>query len=132
MPEYTPERALRPVDHERSDVRVRSMIGLFALILTLLLLMLWLAYWVFPAEIKDNRFTTPFPTFPSPRLQPSPPDDMKAFYHQEMRQLNSAGWQEKAAGAVHIPIHQAMELIAKEGIAGWPASPPPSSPRERR
>ncbi len=117
-----PDRALRPVQHESTDVTFGSMLALFALILGLLLLVLGTAYWLFPGEVKDRRFARPFPDYPSPKLQPSPPVDMSVFYAEEMRQLNGAGWQDKAAGIVHIPIAQAMALVAKEGIPGWPAS----------
>ena len=127
MPEHlSPGRALRPVQRERTDVSYRAMIGLFALIFGSLALTLAIAYWVFPSEVKDSRFTQPFPDYPAPRLQPSPPVDMSVFYAEEMRQLNGVGWQDKAAGRVHIPIDQAMQLIAKEGIPGWPTTPGPA------
>lgn len=126
-----PGRALPPVRRERGDVSFRTMAGLFALIGGGLGLMLLVAYLIYPGEVRDQRFATPFPSFPAPRLQPDPALDMKAFYAEEMRQLNGAGWQDKAAGTVHIPIAQAMGLVAKEGIPGWPTAAP-SSEKERR
>ena len=50
----------------------------------------------------------------------TPRADMQAFYAQEMRRLNSAGWIDKAHGTVHIPISDAMQKIARDGIPGWP------------
>lgn len=100
------------------------MLALLGFIGACLILMLGLAYLLFPHEVRDRRFETPFPQYPSPVLQPSPPDDMQVFYGQEMQRLNSAGWIDKAAGKVHIPIGQAMQAVAREGIPGWPTQAP--------
>lgn len=121
--DHAPGRALQPVRREGTDVRFRSMLALFALILSVLFLMLGTAYWLYPQEVQDQRFVLPIPDFPNPKLQPSPAVDMSVFYAEEMRQLNGAGWQDKAAGTVHIPIAQAMGLVEKEGIPGWPSGP---------
>ena len=124
MPEPAiPSRALPPVQHEASDVSLRSMLALFALIGSTLLVMAGLAWLLFPNEGADRRFAQPFPQFPAPPLQPSPPLDMQVFYQQELAQLNGAGWQNAAHTQAHIPIGQAMRAVAAEGIAGWPASP---------
>ncbi len=114
------DRALRPVLRERSDVRLKSMLALFALIGTSLLLMLGIAYLTFPREIQDRRFALPMPHYPAPVLQPSPRVDMSIFYAEEMRQLDSAGWMDRSAGKLHIPIDQAMRAVAAENIPGWP------------
>lgn len=123
MSEHAADHALPPVRRETKDVRLRFMFGLFGLILSVLLLMLAIAYFVFPGEVKDRRFTQPFPRFPDPVLQPSPPVDMQAFRAEEMSRLNSAGWQDRAAGTVHMPIDQAMRAVAAEGIQDWPTKP---------
>ena len=34
---------------------------------------------------------------------------------------NGTGWIDKAHGIAHIPIADAMRLVAQEGIPGWPA-----------
>lgn len=125
------DRALPPVRRERADVAFRSMLGLFALILGVLLVLLGLAYWLFPKELADRHFTTPFPRYPSPVLQPNPQLDMDAFRAEEMHALNTAGWKDRAAGIAHIPIRQAMEQVAREGIAGWPTKPAPGESDRR-
>lgn len=113
---------LPPVRRNPADVTLRFMLGLFALIGSTLLGLVALAYFLFPGEVADRRFAEPFPAYPSPQLQPDPAADMRRFHDEEMRRLDSAGWQDKAAGTVHIPIAQAMRAVAAEGIAGWPAS----------
>lgn len=114
------EPLLPPARHERRDVGFRFIVLLFGGIVITLLLMMVLAYVIYPRAMRDNRFQQPFPDFPAPRLQEKPRADMRDFYAREMRQLNSAGWINKSTGQVHIPIQQAMHDIAHRGIPGWP------------
>jgi hypothetical protein len=115
------DRVLRPVTREKNDIGPRFMLMLLGGIGICLLLFLGLAWLLFPHEVKDQRFARPFPEYPMPVLQANPPADMEAFYAREMQRLHSAGWIDKQAGIVHIPIDQAMQEVVKEGIKGWPA-----------
>ena len=83
MSEQAAHRSLTPARQEPKDVRLGFIIGLLAVIGVTLVLLMGLAYWIFPKEVNDNRFAQPFPAYPAPQLQPSPPVDMKAFYAQE-------------------------------------------------
>ncbi len=114
------ERLLRPAAYNPQDVSLRFMLSLFGFIALCLLLLLGLAYLLFPRQVADRRFATPLPQFPAPQLQPSPRADMQTFYAEEMQRLNSAGWVDRSIGTVHIPIDQAMRTIAAQGIPGWP------------
>jgi len=53
---------------------------------------------------------------PQPRLQQSPPQDLKAMRAREDWELTHYHWADKTHGDVVIPIEQAMELVAKRGI----------------
>jgi hypothetical protein len=39
---------------------------------------------------------------------------------KEEQQLHSYGWVDQGAGSVHIPIDQAMQLIAERGLGTTP------------
>jgi hypothetical protein len=65
-------------------------------------------------------------------LQSDPGADWRAFHAEEMRRLNSVGWQDRAAQTVHIPIDQAMRAVAAEGIQGWPTGDATASQGDRR
>lgn len=41
-------------------------------------------------------------------------EELRAVRAQQLEQLNSYGYVDPAAGAVHIPIERAMQLIAAE------------------
>jgi hypothetical protein len=53
---------------------------------------------------------------PEPRLQQSPPRDLKALRMREDWELNHYHWIDKANGTVAIPIEQAMRTVAERGI----------------
>ena len=131
MPDQV-SRTLPPVTHEVQDVSLRFITRLLASIGATLLLLVGLAYWIFHDQVADRRFAQPFPEFPSPRLQASPRADMDALRDQQLHALNSAGWQDRAAGTLHTPIEQAMRAVAVEGIGGWPAGNPSVSLGDRR
>ena len=109
--------------HEESDVGEGFIWGAFALLLVSLVAIILLVLWLFPQSLLDRTIRLPLPTYPAPRLQPSPRTDMQQFYAQEMRYLNGTGWVDKAHGVVHIPIADAMRKVAAEGIPGWPKPP---------
>jgi hypothetical protein len=45
----------------------------------------------------------------------------------QQAELNSYGWKDKAAGAAHIPIDRAMQIIATQGIPTMVALPDQST-----
>ena len=68
-------------------------------------------------------------TFPQPRLETSEPTEIRDFRLREEQQLHSYGWVDQSAGSVHIPIDQAMQLIAERGLPTTPrtGTVPPST-----
>ena len=70
-------------------------------------------------------------TPPEPRLEADPLALRRALKAREDAQLTSYGWVDRAAGVVHIPIDQAMALIAANGVPGGkpiPAVTPAPAP----
>lgn len=59
-------------------------------------------------------------TFPQPRLETSEPTEIREFRLKEEQQLHSYGWVDQSAGVVHIPIEQAMQLVAERGLSTTP------------
>jgi hypothetical protein len=117
------ERALVPARRHPEDIGARFMARLLGGVLVGLVLLLVLAWRLFPATVQDRRFALPVPTMPAPRLQTDPPHDMRRFLAEERRWLDGTGWVDRPQGIVHIPIAQAMREVAREGIPGWPAPP---------
>ena len=58
--------------------------------------------------------------FPEPRLEDNERTELNGFRYGEEEQLNSYGWVDKNAGIAHIPIEQAMQLIAQRGLSTTP------------
>ncbi|WP_308721531.1 hypothetical protein [Komagataeibacter xylinus] len=111
----------QPPGHETRDVSFRAvMIGGVAIGLAVGGLVV-AADMLFPQKSLDRLLKPPFPVVAEPRLQSDPVADMAAFAAHEEHVLNSFGWTDKSRGIGHIPIDQAMQEIAREGIPGWPA-----------
>ena len=55
-------------------------------------------------------------SFPQPRLQANEVGDMSKFRAQEEEILNSYGWVDQQAGVAHIPIEQAIDILAAHGL----------------
>ena len=117
------DKTLSTARHEPTDIGERFIwIGVASVLASVLALAL-LVLWLYPGATIDRTMSLPLPKYPNPQLQPNPRDDMATFYSEEMRWLDGTGWIDKAHGTVHIPISDAMRLVAQEGIPGWPASP---------
>jgi hypothetical protein len=57
---------------------------------------------------------------PLPRLQTQPFKDVWQLKRGQVEKLTSYGWVDQGAGVVHIPIDEAMRIVAERG--GVPAS----------
>jgi len=60
---------------------------------------------------------------PVPRLQQHPSAELRTFRDEERTHLESYGWENKAAGTVHIPIEEAMKLTVERGLPVQAADP---------
>lgn len=77
----------------------------------------------FPRAVSDvSRALTVEP--PQPRLQTDPSEDLARFLVDEDKRLSTYYWIDKKKGIVHIPIEQAMQELAEEGIVGFPQGKP--------
>ncbi|WP_239029523.1 hypothetical protein [Novacetimonas pomaceti] len=109
------------IHHETRDVSLRAVIvggvGIGLAVGGLVML----ADVLFPQGSLDRLLRPPFPVMSRPALQSDPAADMSAFAARDMAALNGFGWTDPARGIGHIPIGQAMEQVAREGIPDWPA-----------
>ena len=53
---------------------------------------------------------------PEPRLQAEPVMELQKMRDNEEMLLDSYGWVDPTRGTVHIPIDQAIDLVAKKGL----------------
>jgi hypothetical protein len=56
------------------------------------------------------------PQPPLPRLEIDPPADLARYRDEQRKGLESYGWVDKPAGVVHIPIDEAMRIVAERGL----------------
>lgn len=67
-----------------------------------------------------------------PRLQAAPQDDLQRLRSTQMTRLESYGWINEEQGLAHIPIEQAMRIVAEGGLpaAGAVVQPAPAAPQD--
>lgn len=123
---------LRELGYERSDVSLPTLIKWLVFLFVFAAfcsLASWVIYQVFVPEIGEDIRANPqkLVKMPpeNPQLQAAPKRDIREFRLAEDRVLNSYGWADKAAGTVHIPVDQAMAIIAKQGLPKREAGPIP-------
>jgi len=106
--------------YESRDIGEGFMWGAVAVALVTLLLCALIVLWLYPESTRDRTLTLPLPKYPAPALQTNPEEDMKRFHMEESRRLDGSGWVDASRGVVHIPIADAMRIVARDGIGGWP------------
>ncbi len=139
--EIYPEQVRNPeVDYDRTDMNAKAIVGfLIALAIAgvFMHLALWSVYKYYAGSAKAPTPTAgpimsstrqlpqgdPERTFPPPRLQADDVADMNKFRDYEEQVLNTYGWVDQNAGVAHIPIEQAMQTLAKQGLPTRPQTP---------
>lgn len=115
-----PEGPLPPARHETTDIGFKPLFIAGLLMLVALAGIIGLAAWLFPQSLNDRDVPRAASNFPAPQLQPSAAADMTAFRAQQLRQLNGTYWLDPAKTRLHLPIAQAMQDVARDGIPDWP------------
>ena len=129
------------IRYEQSDVRpgaiVRFGLGLMIVVAVASVALLGL-FKVFAKQ--QLRHDPPAPPLarpsgdlpPVPRLQIAPLQDLEQIRAQEEKELSSYGWVDPRTGIVHIPVDEAIRIVARRGLpqaaASPGASPSPSAP----
>ncbi len=139
--EIHPEVVRNPeVNYDRTDMSAKAIVGfLIALAIAgvFMHLTLWSVYKYLAGPAKAPTPTAgmiqsstrqlpqgdPERTFPAPRLQSDDVADMNKFRAYEEQVLNSYGWSDQNAGVARIPIEQAMQTLAKQGLPTRPQTP---------
>jgi hypothetical protein len=107
--------------HEHGDIGAGFIWAATASMLGLLVACALLVLWLYPASLSDTALQQPLPEYPEPSLQADPAAAMRTFHAQQMQQLDSTGWVDRQHDVLHIPIADAMRIVAHDGIPGWPA-----------
>lgn len=69
---------------------------------------------------------------PGPRLQAAPREDLQQLLGDQQARLDSYGWVDEEGGIAHIPIEQAMRIVAEQGLPepGDVVQPLPTAPED--
>ena len=125
------------VGFEKEDVDATSLIKflLWLVVATVaIVFLLWRLYFVFVAQEAARQPPPPIMKPTAAQMAPLPPllqeypyRDLAEFRAHEDALLQSYGWVDKDLGRVHIPIDEAMRLVAARGLPSF-LPPTPASP----
>jgi hypothetical protein len=118
----TPENS----EYEHTDIDP-SIAGKFAvwlgIAMALSVAIVYGTFWLFEGQAQSlSQETQQFPLAagvskepPTPRLQTQPFKDVYQLKQGQRDKLTSYGWVDQGTGVVHIPIDEAMRLVAERG-----------------
>jgi hypothetical protein len=121
----TPEDA----EYEHTDIEP-GIAGKFALWLGIAMVIsggiVYGTFWLFEGqEAVRNEQVQQFPLAagqmkepPTPRLQTQAFKDVYQLKQRQLQRLSSYGWVDQGAGVVHIPIEDAMRIVAERNALG--------------
>jgi hypothetical protein len=118
--------------YEQKDASPRGVVmaGIGLMLLLVLSLAVVAGLFYFFQQRQVSAFGAgPTPTAiqpPAPQLQVDPAKDLQQVRATQEAQLNSYGWVNKSAGIIHMPIDQAMQIIAEHGVPTRAPTPMPS------
>jgi hypothetical protein len=128
MAELTPEHGTYDnpgVAHEGSDVSFWGIIG-FGIVLGIATILVHVViYWLFLHYEQEARQGQPEPQWyathpqlptPEPRIEGILPDttEVKRILEPKQEQLDSYGWIDQKSGVAHIPIQEAIKVLATD------------------
>ncbi len=115
------------VGYEKRDANAKgiflAVLGLFVALLLVDLIVRWIVHDFkksptpgdrFSGSVRQKQAAATEPAFP--RLQISPPADLRKLREEEAQELNTYGWINQTAGVVRIPVDRAMDLVLQKGL----------------
>lgn len=144
MSEADLEYVATPADaeYEHTDIDP-GIAGKFALWLAIAMVLsggiVYGTFWLFEGREQSwNQQTQQFPLAvgqikepPTPRLQTQPFKDVWQLKQGQVERLTSYGWVDQGTGVVHIPIDEAMRIVAERGGVPANAQQPPADFNQR-
>lgn len=121
-----PHTAPHDAPTDRDGVDVGAVLR-FAGGLMISALVIYVLIWLMFRVLADQNATRTAPEFPmaagqehrlppEPRLQTNPRQDLRDLRDAEDTILSTYGWTDRNAGAVRIPIDEAMKLTVQRGL----------------
>ena len=116
--------------YEHSDVAIRPLVIFLAGLTLSLIVVSGIVAALFFLFEKEAEEVDPVPSplaaaeqpIPGPVLQVMPRHDLNEFRAREQRQLDATEWIDEPRGIARIPLEEAMELTAENGLPTWPAA----------
>ncbi len=116
------------------ELNVRAIVGAGVGTVVVTIVSMILVWWLVIGMRKLENAEDPTPSAlpeaaermlpPSPRLEISPPANLKELRAQEDETLDHPAWIDQAGGKVRLPIDLAIDVVARRGLGGPSAEAP--------
>ncbi|MGH9344726.1 MAG: hypothetical protein ACRD19_13320 [Terriglobia bacterium] len=139
MSETTPPVEAPPIHrHEPRDADVRKLMWFGVGLLALIIFGYVVTEITFHYFVGQRKVVAPTALFtkeqmpPAPLIQEHPGQELQGYLKEQNQILDSYGWVDRKAGAVRIPISQAMNMLLQKGLPVRTGAPTlaPSAPHE--
>lgn len=125
---HSPEEHAGSLGHETTDISIRG-VTYFLIALGLVLAVSGLGLWWFFDQMEAYARRSDQPASPvarheeppAPVLQVSARADMQELREAQRQHLASYGWVDEKEGIARVPISEAMDRVARDGLPKWPA-----------
>jgi len=105
--------------HELLDIKPKVAaafaLGLMLMLAVVLATSILLFGYFVPHSGAMPNFATEVQSFPEPRLQISPGQDLETLNEANRQKLESYGWVDRSTGVARIPIERAMDIVVDQG-----------------
>jgi hypothetical protein len=117
------------VGHESMDLSAAQASICAALLIMLVSAVLATTLLVFhifkePVTTRISELEVTVRTFPEPRLQVSPHDDLVRLKDRERKVLQSYGWVDRERHIARMPIDKAIGIVVQQGLPEFPPESP--------
>jgi hypothetical protein len=119
-----------PFGHEPSVIATRRVLatgGVLALVVIGIVIVLHFALRNAAMPYHAQVAVRPAPIPPSPRLQPSPENDLAQFRAEKRALLSYYAWTDAAHRYAHIPISRAMQIYVQQHASPSKANSAPAT-----
>lgn len=105
--------------HELLDLKPKAAVvfalGMLLMLAGVVATTLFLFDYFVPRSVARPNLATEVQSFPEPRLQIAPSQDLERLNEANRQKLESYGWVDRSTGVARIPIERAMDIVVDQG-----------------
>jgi hypothetical protein len=105
--------------HEHRDMTLKAALavglGMTLLVASAFAATLVVFHYFVPRHMATPNLAAQVQSFPEPRLQIAPGEDLGMMNEANRQKLDNYGWVDRSSGVARIPIERAMDIVVDQG-----------------